>query len=253
MEQKKKHPHAGHRQRLKDKAREVGIEFWPTHEVLELILTYLIPQKDVNPLAHELLDTFGSLGGVLDIGYEQLIKVKGIGKESALFLSLLPDIFSKYSASKKLDSIFLSNPNQTVNYFRNNDFVKNKEVFYIFCLNANKKLLKTIKFNGDFESFISLELTQLAQKVLFNRNRGIVIMHSHPNGNRMPTKTDIKATKKLLDAVGVWGIKLEDHIIVTEDDFYSFFNNGLVEILAKNTEKDVTEMLENEEFNKYGE
>ena len=59
MEQKKKHRHVGHRQRIKDKALEAGIEHWPNHEILELMLTYTIPQKDVNPLAHELIDTFG--------------------------------------------------------------------------------------------------------------------------------------------------------------------------------------------------
>ena len=116
--EKKKNPHTGHRQRMKDKARAIGIGAWPHHEVLELLLTYAIPQKDVNPLAHELIDKFGSLAGVLDVGWEQLSKIKGLGKEASLFLSLLPDIFNKYKASKDIGSVALDTTSKCVKYFK---------------------------------------------------------------------------------------------------------------------------------------
>ena len=87
MEQEKKHSHAGHRQRFKNKVLETGIEHLPYHEVLEFLLMYAIPQKDVNPLAHELISNFGSFSAVLDADYDQLKKIKGVGHETALFIS----------------------------------------------------------------------------------------------------------------------------------------------------------------------
>ena len=232
MEQTKQHSHKGHRQRVKLKALEGGIEHWPYHEVLELLLMYSIPQKDVNPLAHELIDCFGSLGGVLDAGYEQLKKIKGVSHETALFLSLLPDIFIKYTASKNVDSIVLDTTSKTVSYFRSIDRVRDTEAFYILCLNSKKRLIKTIKMQGDLPSQIDLSLSDFGSQILFKGNSSIVIMHSHPNGVAEPSKSDIEATNALIKAAGSVGIKVEDHIIVTRNSFYSFAKEKLIEGLT---------------------
>ena len=235
MEQKKKHSHKGHRQRIKNKALEGGIEHWPPHEVLELILTYAIPFKDVNPLAHELIDAFGSLGGVLDAGYEQLKKIDGVGDETALFLSLLPDLFTRYTASKNVADIIMDAPYKCVNYFRTIDRVRDVEGFYVFCLNGKKKLIKTIKFNSDLPSEISVPLTSFAEKIIFKSNKSIVIMHSHPSGDAKPTSADLDATARLMSSISTLGVKLDDHIIITETEYFSFRNSGLLEDMEKGT------------------
>lgn len=231
--QKKNNSHKGHRQRVKAKALQAGIEHWPIHEVLELLLMYSVPQKDVNPLAHTLLDTFGSFAGVLDAGFHQLKKIEGIGDETALYLSLLPDFFVKYTASKNIDSIILDNTYKNVNYFRSIDRVRDRERFYIFCLNGQKKLIKTIKFDSDLSSIINVPITELTQHIVFNANKGILIMHTHPNGNPNPTRADVNATKHIIDLCKVIGIKFEDHIIITGSRFYSFLTSGLLEALNK--------------------
>ncbi len=233
MEQKKKHLHTGHRQRVKNKAFEAGIEHWPEHEVLELILMYSIPQKDVNPLAHTLIEHFGSLGSVLDAGYEQLKKVKGISHETALYLSLLPEFFVKYTASKNVGDIIMSDAHTCVTYFRSIDRIRSVENFYIFCLNNNKRLLKTVKVNSDFASQVSVDMRSFAENILFPANNCIVILHTHPSGNSQPTQKDVYATLHLLKACQSWGIKIDDHIIATETEFFSFYNSGILEDLRK--------------------
>ena len=92
----KKTIHTGHRGRLKEEFLTRGIEGWPDHKVLELILFYAIPQGDVNPLAHELIDRFGSLSGVLDALPEELMKVKGMGEHSSTMLKLFPAVMGRY-------------------------------------------------------------------------------------------------------------------------------------------------------------
>lgn len=236
--QKKKHSHGGHRQRVKDKAIQAGIEHWPSHEILELMLMYAIPQKDVNPLAHELIDTFGSIGGVLDAGFEQLIKIKGIGKDSALFLSILPDIFSKYTASKNTGDILLDKSGRIVNYFRTIDRVRDTETFYIFCLNNKRCLIKTVKFNSDLESFIKIPLADFASKIGFKGNKSIVIMHSHPNGDVQPTQADMQATKKLIRLAKTIGVGVNDHIIITDSHYYSFLDSDLLAGLINEVENE---------------
>ena len=79
--------HTGHRKRVKTEFLTRGLEGWPEHRVLELLLFYALPQGDVNGLAHDLVDRFGSLAGVLDASPDQLCKVKGISEHTQPFSS----------------------------------------------------------------------------------------------------------------------------------------------------------------------
>ncbi|MFQ6724132.1 MAG: JAB domain-containing protein [Clostridia bacterium] len=239
MKEQKKHSHNGHRQRLKLKALEAGIEHWPHHEVLELLLTYTIPYKDVNPLAHELINTFGSLGNVIDAGYEQLKKIDGIGHETALFLTLLPDIMLKYTASKNVDSILMDAPNKVVEYFRSIDRVRGTERFYVFCLNGQKKLAKTLKFDSEFSSSVNISTSSVAKKILATDCKRVVILHTHPSGICQPTDLDIDATKKLISSLVTIGVDIADHIIVTHNQYYSFAGSLLMDNLKKLVAPDI--------------
>ena len=92
MAEKEKSIHAGHRERLRQRLRTAGLSAFSEHEVLELLLTYAIPQRDVNPLAHELIAVFGSLNAVLSADENELLRVKGMGKSAALFLTMMPQL-----------------------------------------------------------------------------------------------------------------------------------------------------------------
>ncbi len=91
--------HAGHRSRLRDRFMKEGLSGFSEHEILELLLTYAIPQRDVNPLAHALITRFGSLSGVLDAGEHELMQVDGIGKNAASLLCLMPELLGAYQKS----------------------------------------------------------------------------------------------------------------------------------------------------------
>ena len=115
---KEKNMHEGHRQRLKDKVRAGGLKVLQDHEVLELLLTYTIPQKDTNPTGHALLSAFGNIANVLNANYKDLTKVKGVGEETALFLSLFPQVFDLYLKEKLDKDVFLRTTSDCINYFR---------------------------------------------------------------------------------------------------------------------------------------
>ena len=92
--------HSGHRQRVKTEFLARGIEGWPDHRALELLLFYAIPQGDVNALAHELVDRFGSLAGVLDASPDELKKVKGVGEHTAVLLQLITALGGRYQRQR---------------------------------------------------------------------------------------------------------------------------------------------------------
>ena len=234
--------HKGHRQRLKNRASK-SLETMPYHEILELLLTYTIPYKDVNPLAHELIARFGSLGGVLDAGYDQLLKCDGVGHETALFLSLLPEIYIKYSSSKHVGRVVLNNVSSCINYFRSIANIKKVEEFYVFCLDAKKRLVKTLTVNGGNASSVSVDLSYFTESVSAEGISSIVIMHIHTGSSIYPTRADLIATKRLVSVCYMLGINVEDHIIVGEQDYYSFVSNGLFHMLSKDVSKSLVKII----------
>ena len=234
---KKTHSHAGHRQRLRNKALAAGINYWPEHEVMELILTYAIPQKDVNPLAHDLIECFGSLAGVLDAGTEELSKINGIAEHAATYLTLLPKIYEYYQNSKNKGEVILANIHQSVKYFKTISKVNDVEDFYVFCLDNKNKLLKTVHINGIKAASIDISLNDFVNSIIVKDCKSIVIMHTHPGGNPNPTNADVLATKRLVDAAFAVGIGVDDHIIVSEDSYYSLSTNHLLDSIKDSVRK----------------
>ena len=87
------HAHAGHRSRMKNRFLKTGLDSFEPHEVLELLLFYAIPKRDTNKIAHDLIENFGSIAGVLNAPYELLIQIDGIGEHAAILLKQLPQFF----------------------------------------------------------------------------------------------------------------------------------------------------------------
>ncbi len=238
MEKHLVHDHQGHRQRLKDRVREYGIHSLKEHEVLELLLTYTIPQKDTNPTAHALLNTFGSLANVLDAKKSELMKVKGIGEETALFLSTLPGIYEMYKQGKNTEKIsILKNQDACVRYFRENYVIKNQEYFYIVCLNSSYKVIKTNVIEGNNSSSISVNLKEFPDIVSGKDISAIVLFHTHPFGDVTPSMDDINTTQQIFNMCMVLRIQLCDHIIFNEESYFSFGENMLLDKMRANFEK----------------
>ena len=95
--------HENHRDRLRDMYLKGGFKNMAPHQILELMLFYAIPRKDTNPLAHKLIDTFGSLSGVLEADPQDLVAVDGVGKSTAAYLKMFIDVFQIYEREKNKD------------------------------------------------------------------------------------------------------------------------------------------------------
>lgn len=214
--------HSGHRQRLKDKIRKFGLETLNEHEVLEWLLTYTIPYKDTNVLAHALIGEFGDIGAVVNASINELMSVRGVGAETALFLSRLPDLFEMCKKNKPEDDIRLCTPRDIVDYFRKYYHVTRVEVMYVVCLDANNKLVRMIDFGQNNPVSVQVDVCSILKNILPTNTKSIVIMHTHPNGDPTPSREDTITTKKLMYLCYLLGIKFNDHIIMADDKFYSY-------------------------------
>ncbi len=225
--------HTGHRQRLKQRALSFGLESMPEHEVLEWLLTYTIPYKDVNPLAHQLIEQFGSYAGVLEAGYDQLKSISGVGHETAAFLSLLPEAYRTYLSSRNVGTIVLNNVYECINYFKTFIISKDVEQLYIFCLDGKYQLKKTIKVLKGKENHVEIPLKEFTEKIAGEKYVYALLMHTHTGSNVKPTEADVTATLRFMTICQSMGMKLHDHIIMNENKYYSFRNNGVIDDMER--------------------
>ena len=84
-------PHRGHRRRLRERFKKTGLEGFHDYEFIELLLTYAIPQRDVKPIAKELIQRFDGIKGIVDASIEELTSVIGIGERTAILIKLLKE------------------------------------------------------------------------------------------------------------------------------------------------------------------
>lgn len=228
LETEDKKTHENHRKRLRTKILNYGLECLEYHEILEHLLTYTIARKDTNPIAHRLLEHFGSFSNVIEADFYDLQKVKGVGAESALLINTFGQMMDIYRKSKMEQQVtFLKNPSNCVQFFREYYRIKNNEFMVVACLSKNKKLVKTYVCNGIDETQISFDLRTILNN-LDKNVKSLVLYHTHPNGDVQPSETDIATTQTVLNMCLMHGVDCDDHIILNESDHYSFKNEGLI-------------------------
>lgn len=235
MEDKKINTHKNHRKRLKSKVSKFGLDCLEYHEVLELLLTYAIPRKDTNPIGHNLIENFGSFCDVIDADYHDLLKVDGIGPESALFINVLSSMMEIYNKSKQeRTSHTLNGTGSSVKFFRTYYPIKSNEFMILVGLSAKKKVVKIVKQKGFNDVSVSFNFKEVINKVNDQGVSSVVMFHTHPNGSIEPSNEDLLVTQTLVNAFLANGIDVEDHIILNETEYYSFHQNNL---LSKMKEK----------------
>ena len=225
--------HEGHRQRLRERAIEHGLEGFNEHQILELLLSFYLPRVDTNPIAHNLIKEFGSLGAVLEAKSEDLVKIDGMGEKAAIFLHLIPQILKAYKKSKMQEGITLTNPNQVFSYLGDIVQYVPYEEFYVICLNAKSKVLITKLLAKGSNNQVGLNLQQITECAIRCGASGIILVHNHPSGSSEPSKEDIILTKKIHLALSLNGIYVLDHLVISKTDYYSFNKNGYFSIFEQ--------------------
>ncbi|MBO5212198.1 MAG: hypothetical protein J6B60_01525 [Clostridia bacterium] len=235
--------HEGHRERLKGRFLSEGLESFETHNILELLLFYSIPRKDTNEIAHELLDRFGSLAGVFDASFDELITVDGVKENTATFLKLIPQVAKKYMLSEHNDQELFDTADKIGRFFRDLYIGETKEVVYALFLNNRYEKLGVKKiFTGSVNSS-HISTRSIVDEVVRLDASMVVLAHNHPNGRITPSSEDIDTTNTLLSTLRTLDICLLEHFLIANNEyvpimFYTSSTNILQdqqEFLRKNT------------------
>lgn len=220
--------HEGHRERLKSRFREEGLDSFNQHQVLELLLFYTIPRRNTNDIAHSLINRFGSLSGVLDAGYEHLTKEAGLSPNTATFLSLLPDLCRRYLNDKWGDKPQLNSTSKAGEYVKTLFHGRPYEAFYIICLDAQNQVNHAALVHEGTIDSAQIYPRLIVEAALRHKAASVILAHNHPGGSLQPSSADLDATKKIKSACETIQVSVVDHIIVAGEKYFSFADRSLI-------------------------
>ena len=218
--------HKGHRQRLKDRFLREGLDNFEELYVLELLLYYCIPRVDTNPIAHALLDHFGSLTAVFEATPEELKRVPGIGDNAATFLALIPQVGRFYQIKRAQSGDILHTISQCGNYLVPYFYGRENETVFLLCLDAKCKVLACKLVGEGSVNSANIPIRRVVEIALNTNATTVVLAHNHPSGLALPSHDDIQTTLRLAKAMETVEITLADHIVVADNDFVSMAQSG---------------------------
>ncbi|MBQ7184287.1 MAG: DNA repair protein RadC [Clostridia bacterium] len=221
--------HDGHRERLRERYISGGFDAFQPHEILELLLTWAVPRRDVNPIAHDLIRHFGSLSAVFDAEREDLEAIDGIGPNAALFLSMMGPLCRQYQLSRlSAKKVTLRDPDAVKEYCVALMRDVRDEEFTVLAFDRQLRLIGTDKLAEGVPDQVAVFPRKVVEALIRRGATSAVICHNHPGGSAKPSREDIALTNELKKALETVSIRLNDHILVAGGEGSSFHELGLI-------------------------
>ncbi|MBQ7541598.1 MAG: RadC family protein [Clostridia bacterium] len=220
-EQKPKNPHKHHRERVRELFLQSGLDGFSDHNVLEFLLFYTVPQGDTNLTAHRLIETFGSLQGVLEAPVQSLMQVSGVGQYTAVFLSMLPQLARRYARAKTTDRFRFDDFDAMQAFVRSRFIGERVECFYLLSFNASGNYIHSTKLAAGSVTQMRVENRVVMETALRTGAVYAALAHNHPGGVAAPSAADVQTTREIASLLSGVGIRLVDHMIVADNECFS--------------------------------
>lgn len=225
----KLNPHfAGHRERLRRRFLS-DVTTLPDYELLELLLTFAIPRRDVKPLAKALLARFGNLKAVLDAAPSDVQAVPGAGRGAATLLAALRAAMRVYFELEAKQTDLMNSYETVINYCRASLEGEKNEVFQILYLSSKNRLLGAERVAQGTIDRAAVFPRRVIEGALAARAAAMVFVHNHPSGDPTPSVEDRRLTRDLVDAAASVDILVHDHIVIGNGRHFSFRAAGLMD------------------------
>ena len=232
---KNPNPHLGHREKLRQRfIRENGLDHFEDHQILELLLFYANPRGDTNPIAHALLEQFGSLKGVLEARPEMLMTVPGVKETAATLISMVVPLTRVWNRCAMAEPERIGNSREAEKYCLSILAGHRSERFYVVSLNAKCQVLGRRMISEGSLSEVSAYPRIVMETALNYNAHSVLLCHNHPGGTCAPSPEDIASTLQLQRLLNGVGILLLDHIIVANENTYSMVQHGDIDYRVRN-------------------
>ncbi|HVI51362.1 MAG TPA: DNA repair protein RadC [Candidatus Sulfotelmatobacter sp.] len=217
-----------HRKRLRQRFLSGGADALPDYELLELLLTLAIPQKDVKPLAKVLLARFGGFAGVLTASPEALQDVDGIKEVAATALKVVQAAAQRLARQEVIDRPILASWEKLLDYCHITMAHRDVEQFHLLFLDRKNVLIADEAQQKGTVDHTPVYPREVIKRALELNATAIIMVHNHPSGDPTPSRPDIEMTKLVRDAARAVGITLHDHLVIGKKGHVSFKSMGLL-------------------------
>lgn len=223
----------GHRKRLRDKFLNSGLEGFHDYEVIELLLTLATPRKDCKDAAKAALNKFKTLQGVFEAASESLCEVPGIGPKNLFGIKLIKAAADRYLEKRLIQKELLNNSKELFEYLYHRLRDKPRECFNAVFLDAKNRVIATkTLFEGTLTAS-SVYPREVVLAALNHHAAAIIFAHNHPSGDPKPSREDIAITRRLVHALRVIDITVHEHIIVGNNCYFSFADEGYIARMSR--------------------
>ena len=220
--------HEGHRERLREKYIKGGLSALSQHEIAELMLFYAMPRKNTNETAHALIDEFGSLSNALDADINDLMSIKGIGGQTAVFLKLVKELSDYCQKDKWKERPVLRNTAEAGAFVLDMIGDLPYECFFVLSLDMGDKVISFTKLEEGTSACANVDIRKILECAVRLHASKVVLAHNHPSGRLVPSNSDIELTRTVQSSFEPFGISVLDHIIVGGAGFLSLAEKGYV-------------------------
>lgn len=226
----KSKPHEGHRKRLRNRFEKTGFEGFNDYEVLELLLTFILPYKDTKPVAKELIEKYKSLKGIFDAETIDLQNIKGIGERTAVYFKLLQETFGfLYDEQARNNQIQFTKTDHLFDYFKGTIGNSKNEIMRAVYLNSQNEMIKAENISEGTVSETVVLPRKIVENALKHNAVSVIVAHNHPDGVAEPSENDDKMTEQIKNALQTVNISLQDHLVITNSDYFSYRQKGYLE------------------------
>lgn len=203
-----------------------GKEYLSNEELLSIVLKTGVKGHSVKDLSNNILKEINDITDLKDITLNKLISINGIGVVKATTLLAAIELGKRVYTNKNNNIIKFNNSKDIYNYIKNKLLYKNQEYFYTLYLNENNKLIEDkLLFIGTLNK-ANVHPREIFKYAYLNNSTKIVLIHNHPSNNVLPSKADIQLTKNIIDIGKIQDIHVIDHIIIGNNNYYSFLDNN---------------------------
>lgn len=220
--------HDGHRERMKSSFKKNGLDSMNDVNALELLLFYAIPRRDTNVIAHALLDHFGSLSRVFSASIQELCAVEGVGENTAVLISMIPQLVRKSKVSDAEKITVIKNSKDAGKYLVPRFAFEQDEVALLVCLDSQKRVIGCFELGRGVVNKVSVDVRKVVELALRYKASSVILSHNHPDSFALPSLADTAMTEQIYRSLRLVGITLADHVIVSGEDYVSYLDSGML-------------------------
>lgn len=215
----KKNYHEGHRDRMRQRFRENGMDGFAPHEALEMLLYYCIPRRDTNEIAHQLLEHFdNSVAAVFDAPIDELVNLPYISFNAAVLIKMIPALARLYVSDRISPGDYIRSSEDAKNYFRGKLFAREVETFMMAYLDNGNRIINCETISDGCVNAAKVDLNKITVSAVSKRASSCIAAHNHPHGTAFPSKEDVDSTHRICETLRKVNVNLVDHVIVGAED-----------------------------------